>query len=176
MASAIVGPQGALELIDGDGVNNEFTLEMVIPAQSHIIFTENGEPVKAVYDREANKVIFPNVLPVGQEYGVEYYYSGAFDTDFGGISGNSATNADIVQRVTNILARLIVIAWAESTRDMLVDIQGLLRDTDFKATPNSQILASKVNWVKELQRRNQADQVKLSWYLRYSSGVAKYKR
>lgn len=176
LAANTVNPKGELELIDGDGVHNEFELEIVIPEGAHTLFTEKGEVVEAEYNRETNTVIFPHVLNNDEEYGVEYYQSGSFNTNFSSITSITSTMTDIQVRVTNILARLIVIAWAESTRDMLVDIQGLLRDTDFKATPNSQILNSKVNWVKELQRRNQADQVKLSWYLRYSSGVAKFKR
>jgi len=117
-----VNPKGELELIDGDGVHNEFELEIVIPEGAHTLFTEKGEVVETEYNRETNTVIFPHVLNNDEEYGVEYYQSGSFNTNFSSITSITSTMTDIQVRVTNILARLIVIAWAESTRDMLVDI------------------------------------------------------
>lgn len=169
-------PKGQLELFDADGTHNTFELTIVIPEGSYVKCTENGEVVAADINSATNTVTFPDVLPAGGEYGVEYYFPGAYKASFGSISSKINIQNDIRNRVTNILARLIVIAWAESTRDMLVDIQGLLRDTDFKATPNSQILTAKVAWVDKLVRKNNYDQNKLSWMLRYSSNTARFTR
>ena len=92
------------------------------------------------------------------------------------ISSDDRVINDIEQKVKNILARLLVIAWAESVKNMLVDIQGILRDTDFKLTPNSQILSAKVKWIDDLYRQNLSEQNKLSWRLRYSHDLGKFKR
>ena len=174
--SDITEPKGEMEVIEADGVTSEYQLSLSIPENSQIIFRENGDTVTAQYDIENNTVTFPNILEVGKEYSVEYYFAGCYNGDFSSITSNVLVAKNIEQKVKDILARLLVISWSESVRDMLTDIQGLLRDTDFKLTPNSQILNSKVNWVKTLQEKNQEDQTKLSWQVRFSKNNGKFSR
>ena len=150
---------------------------MDIPENSIIMFYADGNICNGIYDTQDKTVIFEGeILETGKEYGLEYYYPGSYNGDFSAISGDSLVTDDIEQKVKNILARLLVIAWAESVKNMLVDIQGILRDTDFKLTPNSQILSAKVKWVEDLQRQNLAEQNKLSWRIRYSHNRGKFKR
>lgn len=174
MSANTISPKGELELIDGDGEHNSFTLQINIPEHSIIRLTEAGEDApSASYDPANNTVTFPHVLGPGEEYGVEYYFPGAYDVDFSSMFVKDI-GLDVTQRVIKILARLLVTAWAESKRNMLVDIQGLLRDNDFKATPNNQILTAKNAWIEKLGKQNNADQTKLSWYLRYSAKKTRY--
>lgn len=172
--SDITEPKGEMEVIEADGINSTYTLSLEIPENSQINFRENGEIVSAVY-KDGN-VTFPNILNTGEEYSIEYYFAGCYNQDFSQITNNASVAKNIEKKVKDILARLLVIAWSESVRDMLTDIQGLLRDTDFKLTPNSQILNSKVNWVEKLQTKNQEEQTKLSWIVRYSKNNGKFTR
>ena len=174
--SDTIDPKGETEIFEADGITKDFEYTLDIPENSEIVFTENGKIVQAEIDVNNKIVHFPDVLPSGGTYSLEYYFAGAYIADFSHITSVEQSIKDITTKVTNILARLIIISWAEETRDMLVDIQGLLRDTDFKSTPNNQILKAKTDWVQTLQHRNDYDQNKLSWQLRYSSGQAKFKR
>lgn len=175
--SDVTNPIGQIELFDADGISSEFDVEMNIPENSIIIFYADGNICDGTYDAENHKVIFNgDVLESGKEYGLEYYYPGNYNGNFSVISNDGLVISDIEQKVKNILARLLVIAWAESVKNMLVDIQGILRDTDFKLTPNSQILSAKVKWIDDLYRQNLAEQNKLSWRLRYSHNRGKFKR
>ena len=174
--SDVIEPKGELEVWEADGVNKEFDYTLTIPEDSEINCTQGGKIVNAIIDKENKRITFPDVLQAGQEYALEYYFPGAYKTNFGGITSVAASQKDIALKVTNILSRLIIIAWAEETQNMLVDIQGLLKDTDFKASDNDKILASKVEWINALLYRNHADQVKLAWQLRYSSNVPKFKK
>lgn len=121
--SDVTNPIGQMEIFDSDGTTTEFKVEMQIPDGSIIMFYANGEVSNGVYNRESNTVKFDgNALEEGQEYGLEYYYPGSYNGDFTNISSNNGVVNDIEQKVKNILARLLVIAWAESVKNMLVDI------------------------------------------------------
>lgn len=175
--SDVTNPIGQMEIFDADGMSSEFNVEMDIPENSIIMFYADGNICNGIYNPDDKKVIFEgNILEEGKEYGLEYYYPGKYNGDFSSISGDDLVINDIEQKVKNILARLLVIAWAESVKNMLVDIQGILRDTDFKLTPNSQILSAKVKWIDDLYRQNLAEQNKLSWRIRYSHNRGKFKR
>ena len=175
--SDVTNPIGQMEIFDGDGTTKQFKVEMNIPANSILMFYSDGCVSSGTYDAETSTVTFEgDILPEGKEYGLEYYYPGSYNGDFSVVSSNSNVVKDIEQKVKNILARLLVIAWAESVKNMLVDIQGILRDTDFKLTPNSQILSAKVKWVDDLYKQNLSEQNKLSWRLRYSHNLGKFRR
>ena len=174
--SDVTPPKGEAEFFIGDGQTNSFNLSIQIPDGSLIRYYINGEETEAIFDKKNNKITFENNVDKEVECCVEYYFPGKFNGDFSLISNNQSVKNDIIIKTKNILSRLLVIAWAESTRDMLVDIQNILRDTDFKLTPNSQILNSKVAWVKELIRENNEEQTKLSWEVRYSKNAGKISR
>ena len=166
-----------MEIFDSDGTTKEFTVDMKIPENAILMFYADGKIINGNYNAETNVVNFDGeVLQSGKEYALEYYYPGSYNGDFSIISSDKIVIGDIEQKVKNILARLLVIAWAESVKNMLVDIQGILRDTDFKLTPNSQILSAKVKWVDDLYAQNLLEQTKLSWRLRYSHNLGKFKR
>ena len=175
--SDVTNPIGQMEIFDANGSSSTFNVEMDIPENSIIIFYADGNICNGTYNAIEKTVSFDGeTLSVGKEYGLEYYYPGSYNGNFSSISGDSLVTDDIEQKVKNILARLLVIAWAESVKNMLVDIQGILRDTDFKLTPNSQILSAKIKWIDDLYRQNFAEQNKLSWRIRYSHNKGKFKR
>ena len=174
--SDITPPKGEMEVFTANNDSSEFALQMKIPDNSQVIAMANGELQQATYDSNTQKIKFNKTITKDSECSVEYYFAGAFNGDFSAISGDSSVSRNIEQKVKNILARLLVIAWSESVRDMLVDIQGILRDTDFKLTPNSQILNAKVNWVRSLQEKNQAEQTQLAWIVRFSKNKGKFSR
>ena len=175
--SDVTNPIGQIEMFDADGSSSTFNVEMDIPENSIIMFYADGNICNGTYNAIEKTVSFDGeTLSIGKEYGLEYYYPGSYNGNFSSISGDSLVTDDIEQKVKNILARLLVIAWAESVKNMLVDIQGILRDTDFKLTPNSQILSAKIKWIDDLYRQNFAEQNKLSWRIRYSHNKGKFKR
>jgi hypothetical protein len=142
-----------------------------------ILTNTEGMIVECEYNKDTKKVIFKgDTIDAGKEYGLEYYFPGKFNGDFTTITSDPLVLKDIEQKVKNILSRLLVIAWSESVKNMLVDIQGILRDTDFKLTPNSQILSAKIKWVDDLYKQNIAEQNKLSWRIRYSHNLGKFKK
>ena len=175
--SNITNPQGQMEIFDGDGNTVDFEVTMDIPENSIIMYYADGNIISGTYDEVAKTVTFEgDPLIKGKQYGIEYYYPGSYNGDFSVISSDKLVTQDIEHKVKNILARLLVIAWAESVKNMLVDIQGILRDTDFKLTPNSQILTAKVKWINDLYKQNLSEQNKLSWRIRYSHDIGKFKR
>lgn len=172
----VTPPKGEMEVFVVDNDGSEFTLSIDIPDNAQIITMVNGEEKHATYDLNTHTIKFDEVVSKNSECSVEYYFAGAFNGDFSVISENMTVSKNIEVKVKNILARLLVIAWSESVRDMLVDIQGLLRDTDFTITSNAPILNSKVNWVKSLQEKNQAEQTQLAWIVRFSKNKGKFSR
>lgn len=175
--SNITNPEGQMEIFESDGQSAEFNIEMTIPDNSIVMYYADGNIISGSYNMETKRVKFDgDVLPKGKEYGIEYYYPGSYNGDFSAISNDKLVTQDIEHKVKNILARLLVIAWAESVKNMLVDIQGILRDTDFKLTPNSQILTAKIKWINDLYEQNLSEQNKLSWRIRYSHNIGKFKR
>lgn len=175
--SDVTNPVGQMEIFESNGTSSEFDVEMDIPENSIIMFYADGNICNGTYNAEDKTVAFEgNTLKEVKEYGLEYYYPGSYNGNFSSISNDDFVTNDIEQKVKNILARLLVIAWGESVKNMLVDIQGILRDTDFKLTPNSQILSAKVKWIDDLYRQNFAEQNKLSWRIRYSHNRGKFKR
>ena len=56
----------------------------------------------------------------------------------------------MLNEVKDILARLLVKSWAESERNLLLDIRNIMQDSDFKITGNDKILNAKNAWVDQL--------------------------
>jgi len=167
--------QGQMETFAGDGVHNQFTVTMQdIPANSIYQFVEGSIIVDGIYDPITNKVTFPDVLPIGQEYAFEYYFPGSLDDEMFNNSPNSNKGDTlIIHIVKDILARLLVKAWAESERNFLLDIRNIMQDADFKITGNDRILSAKNAWVDRLDTEVLQLQNKLSWNIRFLDGYKK---
>ena len=71
-----------------------------------------------------------------------------FTDDFKNFNSNQqGTDAVVVGYIKDILARLLVKAWGESERNMLLDIRNIMQDSDFKIMSNDRILKAKNEWI-----------------------------
>jgi hypothetical protein len=161
-------PFGEMEIFEADGISKEFNVEMNIIENSLLQYVENGSFVKGKYDKDTKIVSFVNFLELGQEYSLEYYFSGCFNDDLKNISSEINSEKLIINQIKDILARLLIKSWAENTRNFLLDIKLLLTDTDFKLHPASPLLKSKNEWIKQLDSEILQMQNKLSFIIRFS--------
>ena len=165
-------PNGQMEVFEADGINNKFVLDdnFNIISNSELDFCINGISVNGELDKENRTIIFTDILPIGQEYSFEQYFSGEFLDDFSSVSGTIEARNSIVNQIKDILARLLVKSWGESKRNFLLDIQNLLTDTDFKLSSNSKILDSKNDWINQLDSEILQMENKLAWQIRFAKG------
>lgn len=88
------------------------------------------------------------MLPEGQQYAIEQYYIGEFTDSFEGLTATKRLgNNLVIGYVKDILARLLVKAWGEEERNLLLDIRNIMQDSDFKIMSNDRILRSKNEWI-----------------------------
>ena len=133
--------------------------------------------VKGEIDYENRTVTFPDVLPQGQEYGFEEYYCGEFTGEFDHYHMNyNKGNTMITSQVIGIMARLLIKAWGEEKRNMLLDIQNIMQDSDFKLTGNDKILNAKNAWINQLDTEILAIQNRLAWSVRFMQSSSKLGR
>lgn len=188
MLSAYNVPVGKMESFEADGETKEFVLDSdmtiedkdILDAKAfNYVFIENDRIVQGQYiadeTGETNgKVIFPDVLPVGQQYAFEMYYCGEFLADFsGGTYNKNAPHANnmVINTIKDVLARLLVRSWAEETRDMLLDIKNIMQDTDFKLMSNDRILNAKNKWIDQLDDEVFQMQNRLAWSIRFAGSA-----
>ena len=127
--------------------------------------------VKGKLDIENRTVTFPDVLEEGQQYAFEQYYVGEFLDEFKDLNKNTrAGNSLIIGEIKDILARLLVRAWAENERNMVTEIRNVLQDSDFKLTSNASILNSKNKWIDQLDSEILQHQNRLAWNIRFMKG------
>ena len=127
--------------------------------------------VKGKLDIENRTVTFPDVLEEGQQYAFEQYYVGEFLDEFKDLNKNTRSgNSLIIGEIKDILARLLVRAWAENERNMVTEIRNVLQDSDFKLTSNASILNSKNKWIDQLDSEILQHQNRLAWNIRFMKG------
>lgn len=166
-------PKGMMEVFEADGENRIFKLDdnFEILDNSLYSFIENQTNVTGVLNKEERTVEFPDVLPKGQQYAFEQYYIGEFLDKFTGLNKNTVSgNALIMGEIKDILARLLVKAWAEEERNLLLDIRNIMQDSDFKLNGNDRVLKAKNSWVDQLDTEILQLQNKLAWNIRFMSG------
>lgn len=168
-------PLGTMEVFEADGETRIFKLddEFKILENSQYDFIENQTSVRGTLNKEERTIEFPDILPKGQQYAFEQYYVGEFLDNFAGLNKNTVSgNALIIGEIKDILARLLIKAWAEEERNLLLDIRNIMQDSDFKITGNDKILNSKNKWVDQLDTEILQLQNKLAWNIRFMSGSA----
>ena len=166
-------PVGTMEIFEGDGENSPFVLddEFEIKPNSEYCYIEGDIMVKGKLDIENRTVAFPDVLEEGQQYAFEQYYVGEFLDEFKDLNKNTrAGNSLIIGEIKDILARLLVRAWAENERNMVTEIRNVLQDSDFKLTSNASILNSKNKWIDQLASEILQHQNRLAWNIRFMKG------
>lgn len=156
-------PEGSMEVFDGDG-GKVYTITITIPDDADVVCYIAGkvDPEASIQD---NKVTFSQDVATGTNCAVEYYSAGAFTADFGKAAGGM-NKASMGKRVEEILARCMVIAWADKEQNFMLDIRNLLNDTDFKLHSPANSLKSKREWVNDLRFEIYTLQNKLNWDLR----------
>ena len=175
-------PVGRMETYEADGFTRVFTmaeelreiLENPQFSQNAVdyVFVENNTFVKGEVNLETGSVTFPDVLPEGQEYALEVYYGGEFTAQFDQFNRNTqAGDSAVLEQVESILARLLVISWAEEERDMVLDIRNIMQDSDFKLMSNDRILSSKNQWVDQLHTEVLRIQNRLAWSIRFTGSA-----
>lgn len=170
-------PSGTMETFDGNGETQTFPITFDIIEGSLYSYVEEGIQVEGQLDIEHKTVTFPDILPEGQQYAIEQYYPGEFTGDFSGLNSKTKNgDALVVNEIKDILARLLVKAWAEEERNFLLDIRNLMQDSDFKLTGNDRVLKSKNLWVDQLDTEILQLQNKLAWNIRFMNGSQKIGR
>ena len=160
-------PIGQMEIFDGDGVAKTFKLSFVPKEHSLLHFTQNGKSVDAMYDSIENTITFADVTLNGQECTCEYYYTGAFLSDFSNVS-TAKIQEYVINTIEGSLARLLIRCWAEYRRNFLLDIQNILTTTDFNSHPASSALKSKNEWIHQLDQESNRMQTKLALTIRFA--------
>lgn len=168
-------PSGVMQVWESDGINSTFSLDdsFELLENSQYMFIEGELTVQGVLDKENRTVSFPDIMPEGKEYAFEQYYVGEFldaFTDFNKKVPNS--NMMVQNTIKDILARLLVRAWGEEERNLLLDIRNILQDTDFKLTPNNRILDSKNAWIDQLDAEVFQLQNRLAWTIRFTGSAS----
>lgn len=164
-------PSGVMQVWVSDGANSTLKLDdaFEIKENSEYLFVEGELTVEGVLDKDSRTVTFPDVLPKGKEYAFEQYYVGEFLDTFTNFNKKVPGSDAMVQNtIKDILARLLVRAWGEGERNLLLDIRNILQDTDFKLTPNNRILDSKNEWIDQLDSEIFQLQNRLAWMIRFT--------
>ena len=164
-------PSGVMQVWVSDGVNSTLKLDdaFEIKENSEYLFIEGELTVEGILDKDSRTVTFPDVLPEGKEYAFEQYYVGEFLDTFTNFNKKVPGSDTMVQNtIKDILARLLVRAWGEGERNLLLDIRNILQDTDFKLTPNNRILDSKNEWIDQLDSEIFQLQNRLAWMIRFT--------
>lgn len=166
-------PKGTMQIFEGDGKNNSFELdpEFIVLENSVYNYIEGDIMVQGTIDKDTNTVTFPDVLAEGKQYAVEQYYVGEFTDDFTGLTAKNVQGTTlVVGYVKDILARLLVKAWGEEERNMLLDIRNLMQDSEFKIMSNDRILKAKNEWIDQLDSEIYNYQNRLAWQIRFMGG------
>lgn len=163
-------PQGQMEVFDADGENNSFTLDpsFVFIEGSIYQFMECSNHVKGTLDIETRTITFPDVMPLGETYSFEQYFPGDFTQDFSGLTSDGYSPQYVANQIQGILARLLVICWAEEERNFLLDIRNIMSDDDFKISSNANSLRAKIAWLNTLNSEIDSMQNKLAWVIRFA--------
>lgn len=164
-------PSGVMQVWVSDGVNSTLNLDdaFEIKENSEYLFVEGELTVEGVLDKDSRTVTFPDGLPEGKEYAFEQYYVGEFLDTFTNFNKKVPGSDAMVQNtIKDILARLLVRAWGEGERNLLLDIRNILQDSDFKLTPNNRILDSKNEWIDQLDSEIFQLQNRLAWMIRFT--------
>ena len=150
--SKYIPPKGSMQTFRANGTDKVYRLDDAFEILDNSVYTyiEGDTRVEGKLDKEYRTVEFENILKEGGQYAFEQYYCGEFTED--------------------ILARMLVMAWAEGERNELLDIRNLMTDSDFKISNNGIILNSKNKWLDQLQNETLRLKNKLGWNVRFMNG------
>jgi hypothetical protein len=146
-------PVGQTEVFDGDGTAI-YTLSTTPVANSFFEYIINGIIIDGTYDQTTNKVTFAQIIPSGEKGTCQWYFPGEFLNVFD-------------DTAINILARLLVLVWAEREKNFLLDIRRLLNDTDFHMGNEANSMRAKSGWYETMRAETNKQINKYAWNLQY---------
>jgi hypothetical protein len=156
---------GQLEVFEGTGVDTYSTTIIPLP-DSDISFLINGKTdYGAIYNEEENEVIFSRTVEEGSVCSIEWYYAGAFSANFDNVFPSVSFN-NILERVKDILAHCLLLAWAEKNKNFILEIRNILTDTDFRLYSPAASLTSKISWYNNIMSELNSSVSKLTWDIR----------
>ena len=160
-------PQGKMEIFEGsEAQNNQLTLGSTPVENSDVVVMINGQiDSGAVYNADTNSVTLSKEVGPTDEISVEWYYGGQFNSDFADAAAPMIPAGVISAKVVDILARALVVAWAEKNKNFILEIRNVLTDTDFKLYSPANSTQSKIAWVQDLRKDLDTMQTKLGWDL-----------
>lgn len=160
-------PQGQMEIFTGDEVQNDQVVLSSTPTEnSEVVVMINGEVDSAAsYDAATKTVTLSKETTSTDEISVEWYFGGQFNSDFSAAATPQVPLSVIVAKVVDILARALVVAWAEKNKNFILEIRNVLTDTDFKLYSPANSTQSKIAWVQDLRKDLDTMQTKLGWDL-----------
>ncbi len=156
-------PYGQIEVFDGDG-SSEYSAS-IVPIDNSLMQFKIGRDVdtSAKYDKETGVVTFSKNVEVGTKCSFEYYFAGCFNADFKSSAAQGVTSDMILYYVKEIIARALILEWAEKEKNSVLEIRNILTDTDFKIYSPANSIKAKVDWVKDLRFQFDNFQTKLGW-------------
>lgn len=160
-----VDPIGKIETFDGNGSNTYFLGSTPVENCDFCFMIQGKIDKGAVYNTQTNSVVFSKNVETGAECSAEWYFCGGFNTDFKSAATSNISSNVILSRVKEILARALVLEWAEKEKNFALDIRNILTDTDFKLYSPANSVKAKVEWVKQLKYDFDSMINKLSWDL-----------
>ena len=159
-------PQGQVETFVGDGSTTYHTTEgSFTPVEGADFSFYIGSKIDNGATYFDGTVTFSSPVPVGTTCAVEWYYAGAFNTDFASAATQQVSPQVIAYRVKDILANALVWAWAEDEKNFVLDIKNLLTDHDFRIYSPANSVTAKQNWVNSIKFNLDTQTNKLSWDL-----------
>lgn len=151
-------PQDIIEVFDGDGVTTSFPLSSTPDIEALYIFQINEATVNGTYNSNTNTITFSLPIPQGQQGSFEWYNVGSF---------SQSLHID-AQR---ILAKILVVNWAEKEKNFLLDIRRLLGDTDFKLNDASSSNRSKSNWYESMREESEMLMNQYGYNVKFNSSL-----
>ena len=92
---------------------------------------------------------------------MQVLFSANFDNVFPSVSFNN-----ILERVKDILAHCLLLAWAEKNKNFILEIRNILTDTDFRLYSPAASLTSKISWYNNIMSELNSSVSKLTWDIR----------
>lgn len=158
-------PKSIVQTMVGNGTKI-YQLESTPETGSDFCYVYNDKIYNDIkYDGQNNQVEIGIEIPEGEEFAVEWYFSGCFNTDFASATTSTVSKDTIAYRVKDIMARALVLCWAENEKNFVLEIRNLLTDTDFKIYSPANSIKAKVEWVKQLRFDFDTMTNKLGWDL-----------
>lgn len=158
-------PTGQVEVIDGTGSAVYHTSADFVPEDGAEFSFQIGMQYDPTATYENGVVAFSREVPAGSKCEIRWYSPGQFNTDFAEAASATTSASVIAYKVRDILARALVLAWAENEENFVLDIRRNLNDTDFKLYSEANSIRSKVEWVNQLKFQLDTLTTKLAWDL-----------